>query len=389
MIAKFILGVGLCVLMLVTSIGTYVYLGGRASRVAVQTQKPTSASPRPNAYTLPGTLFLSQNGAIYSLSIGRFHQLTPEEGWTQPYWNPGGANLLAVRRNPFYSDVYILGRFGQVGPQLTHNGPPRGSNDTVLMHWSFYPRLGPDPNVFWMSYDEPKIGYDVPLSIWAVPVGGTMRQGKLWTNAIDYTGGDIQPIPLPNGGLMYTKYSRDGSGNRAGQLWYATKPSRPANGETLTTDAAEGRPLTTTDENCSQPSISPDGTQVAMICSHQKQVSFLAIAAWSGSTMGPRRLIVTDQLVAQPTWAPDGSGIAYLAPGANDSPFQLWFLPKNAYAPPVPTPTPTPSPTPGGPYSGTLASPTPVPPAPAPVIKPIQLTANNGFDATSPIAWAP
>ena len=105
--------------------------------------------------------------------------------------------------------------------------------------------------------------------------------------------------------------------------------------------------------------------------------------------MGARRLVITDQLVAQPTWAPDGSGIAYLAPGANDSPFQLWFLPKNAYAPPVPTPTPTPSPTPGGPYSGTLASPTPVPPAPAPVIKPIQLTANNGFDATSPIAWAP
>jgi hypothetical protein len=30
-----------------------------------------------------------------------------------------------------------------------------------------------------------------------------------------------------------------------------------------------------------------------------------------------------------------------------------------------------------------------VPPAPAPVIKPIQITTNNGFDATSPIAWAP
>lgn len=388
MIARFFLGLGLFALMLVSSVTTYMYLGGRQSKVAITSQKPTVGSPRPSAFSLPGTLYLSQSGALYSYSIGRFHQLTPEEGWTQPYWNADGQNLLAVRRNPFYSDVFILGRFGQVGPQLTSNGPPRGSNDTVFMHWSFYPRLGPDTNTFWMSYDEPKVGYDVPMSIWAVPVGAPMSRGKLWTNAIDYTGGDIQPIPLRSGGLLYTKYSRDPNGNLVGQLWIATRPSRPANGETLTTDGAEGQPLTSTDEDCAQPSISPDGSQIAMICTYQKQLSYLVLAPWSGSTMGPRRAVITDQLVAQPTWAPDGSGIAYLAPSATNDQFQLWFLPKNAYAPPPPSPTPIPSATPGGPYTGPLPSPTPVPPTPAPVIKPIQLTTNSGFDATSPIAWA-
>ena len=91
-----------------------------------------------------------------------------------------------------------------------------------------------------------------------------------------------------------------------------------------------------------------------------------------------------DQLVAQPVWAPDGSGIAYFAPGVAAGPFQLWFLPKAAYVAPPPAPPPTP--TPGGPHNGPLPSPSPTP-APLPV-KPIQVTTNDGFDATSPMAWA-
>jgi hypothetical protein len=121
-----------------------------------------------------------------------------------------------------------------------------------------------------------------------------------------------------------------------------------------------------------------------MICTYEKQVSYLTIANWSGATLSPLKSVITNQLVAQPTWAPDGSGIAYYAPGAPDGPFQLWWLPKAAYEPPPPSPPP--SPTPGGPHNGPL--PTPSPPPPAPVVKPIQVTTNNGFDATSPMAWA-
>ena len=120
-----------------------------------------------------------------------------------------------------------------------------------------------------------------------------------------------------------------------------------------------------------------------MVCTYEKQVSYLTIATWSGETIGPLKSIITNQLVAQPTWAPDGSGIAYLAPGAPAGPFQLWWLPKAAYAPPPPSPSP--SPTPGGPHNGPLPSPSPIPAAPA--VKPIQVTTNNGFDATSPMLW--
>jgi hypothetical protein len=135
--------------------------------------------------------------------------------------------------------------------------------------------------------------------------------------------------------------------------------------------------------------MSPDSTQVAMICTYEKQITRLEIASWNGTSLGPRHAVIVDQLVAQPTWAPDGSGIAYLAPAVGSAPFQLWFLPKDAYNPPVPSPTPVPTPTPGGPYNGTLPSPTAAPAVAAPVIKPIQITTNDGFDATSPMAWAP
>jgi len=378
-ISRFLLGVGLAGLMLVSSFGTFMYLGGRQSNVAAPAEKPTAASPRTRAFTLPGTLYLAQSGAIYSLSIGRFHQLTPEDGWMQPALFPDGTNLLAVHRGVFYSDVFLLTRFGKPWRQVTNNNTMGPYHDITTMHWAFYPRLSPDQAYIWMSYDEPKFGYDVPFSIWEMPAGGTIGQARLWTNSHDYTGGDIQPIPLRSGGVLYTKYNYDYNGDLMGQLWLTTRPTPQGN---------EGRPLTTTDEDCAQPSISPDGGQIAMICTYHKQVSYLTLASWDGANLGPRRTVITDQLVAQPTWAPDGSGIAYLAPSSGNGPFQLWFIAKDRYNPPPPSPTPVPTPTPGGPYSGTLPSPTPAPPVVVPVIKPIQLTTNAGFDATSPMAWS-
>ncbi len=380
MISRFLLGIGLVALMLVASFGTYTYLGGRHSKVAVVAQKPTAATPRPSAFTLSGTLYLSQNGAIYSLSFGRFHQLTIEDGWTQPSLYPDGRYLLAVHRTYNYSDVYILTRFGQKIQLVVNNAGSANNSDTGSKHWSFYPRLAPDGATMFMSYDEPKFGYDVPFSIWAMPVNGTISQGRIWTNSIDYTGGDMQPVPLPNGGIIYTKYSYGPDGNLVGQIWHTTR---------ATPTGREGEPLTDATDDCSQPSLSPAGNAIAMICTYERQDTRLEIAYWSGSSMGPRRPLIINQLVAQPTWAPDGSGIAYLAPGVPGGPFQLWFLPKNAYNPPPPSPTPVLTPTPGGPYHGTVPSPTQAPSVVAPLVKPIQVTMGDDFDATSPLAWAP
>src|SRR5690349_19286027 len=256
-----------------------------------------------------------------------------------PSLTPDG-NMLAVLHTTFYSDVYTLSRTGAVLRRITNN--TTRSRDPGAYHWSLYPRVSADNKTLWMSYDKPKFGYDVVLSVWAMPYGGSIAQGRLWTNAADYTGGDVQPIPV-SGGVIYTKYdyaSRYDPNQQSklvGMLWFTNRAY------------ATGRMLTTPGEDCRNPSLSPDGKQIAMICTYQKQVSYLTVASWNGSSLGPRRNILTNQLVAQPIWAPDGSGIAYLAP-ASDSygDFQLWWLPKAFYAPPPP---PVPTPTPGGPHN--------------------------------------
>jgi hypothetical protein len=362
MISRVLLGIFVAGVMVVFGTGTYLYLGSRTSQVAAPPQKPTASTPRAQAFNIPGTLYIAQDGALYSLRIGRFHQITPEAGWKMPAMTKSG-DILAVRQFHMYSDIYVLSPFGKVIRRVTNNVAPPRNPDPGANHWSFYPKLSADGKTLWMTYDQPKFGYDVVFSVWSMPFPGTIRQGKLWTNADDYAGGDVQPIPLKQGGAIYTKYSYGPNRTLVGQLYYVTRLH------------TFGKELTTAGDDCRSPSLSPDEKQVAMICTYEKQVSYLVIASWNGKTLGARKRIVTNQMVAQPTWAPDGSGIAYLAPAVPAGPFQLWFLPKAAYAPPV---TPSPSP-------GLEPSPTPTPLAP---VKPIQVTTNNGFDATSPLAWA-
>ena len=107
-----------------------------------------------------------------------------------------------------------------------------------------------------------------------MPIGGTIRQGRIWTNSHDYTGGDMQPIPLPTGGIMYTKFNYGPDGNLIGQLWLTTRATPYGN---------EGRPLTSPSEDCMEPSLSPDGRQVTFICTYERQIARLEVASWNGS----------------------------------------------------------------------------------------------------------
>ncbi len=375
MIPKIVLGAFLSVVMVVVGVTSYLYLGTRQSKIAAPPQLPTAAQPSPHAFSLPGTLILAQDGALYSLSSGRFHQLTGFGGWTQPSFTPDG-NLLVIKESTFYSDVYTMNRFGRPLRQLTSNIAPRRSYDTGDNHWAFYPRESADGRTIYLSYDKPKYGYEVDMSIWSMPVNGGIGNGRLLSDVParlasaneGYTGGDIQPLPVP-GGVIYTKYLRATDGSIISQIWF----TRGA--------GTYGSPLTTPGESCREPALSPDGKNLAMICTYGKQLSYLVIAPYAGGKVGARRTLISDQMVAQPTWAPDGSGIAYLAPALPDGPFQLWFLQSKAYVPPSPSPSPSASSSPSAPATP-LPSPSPV------VVKPIQLTVNDGFDASSTIAWA-
>ncbi|HUE68326.1 MAG TPA: hypothetical protein VMP38_09105, partial [Candidatus Acidoferrum sp.] len=131
MIPRFILAVLLAVVMVVVGITSFIYLGTRTSKVAVPAQKPTVVAPRAQALVLPGTLYIAQSGAIYSLSAGRFHQRSAEAGYSQPSLMPDGS-LLVVKMSGYFSDVYVLSRFGTPLRQLTNNKYRFGMADPSL-----------------------------------------------------------------------------------------------------------------------------------------------------------------------------------------------------------------------------------------------------------------
>lgn len=301
-------------------------------------QKPTSTY----AESLPGTMYLAQGGAIYKFHGGTFTQITDDAGWTQPSASPDGTRLVAVQRHLNYSDVYLLDANGRVQQQLTH----LQSSTVEANHWALQPRFSADGSDVFIAYDfkDPGGTYKVDLSILAMRADGT-GSGQLWTAPNQYTGGDTDPVPLHDGGLIYTKYSITDQGAVHSQIW-------------LTTSAgATGVALTQPEEDCGQPALTSDERSIVMICRHgQLQSTELVMASFNatGGSIGAEAVLVQGQLAASPAFSPDGRTIAFLAPVQEGGSFQLWTVP---------------------------ASSTSSPPTAHPI------TQSVGFDASAPPVW--
>lgn len=306
---RWLVGFGLVVAMLAFGIGVYLAAGLlKGSHTAVH--RPTEAS----APQLPGRLYVVQAGAIYRLEHGSFTQVTSENGWMQPATGPRN-ELVAVRRQPNFSDLYLLTTTGKTVAQLSHNSAPGPAEQN---HWAFYPRFSPDGPVLYYDFDPKDYygSYRVDLAIFASPLdaNGTAVE---WTQPNDYTGGDVTPVPLRGGGLIYTKYSIDDSFQVHGQIW-AQKRAQSA-----------GQALTAPELGCSEPALSPDEKAIAMVCNKgASQTAELDVATFDPATLtvGSPAALVTGQLVASPTFSPDGKTIAFLAPSTPGGAFQLWTV---------------------------------------------------------------
>jgi Tol biopolymer transport system component len=255
-------------------------------------------------------MIVIQDGVLYKLDSGKFSQLGTGGSWTQVAVTPDHSRLVAVWLNGHASELSLLDSNGNVVKQLTHD------RSAILdaNHWAYYPRVGLDGRTLYYSFDQPKFGYRVDLAVWSMPLNGPQTQARQMTYPHDHTGGDVMPVPLAAGALMYVKYTLGPSGI-ASQIWLQTRP------------LSAGRPLTDLADSCSQPSLSPDGKQVAMICTSGKQSGRLVVAPFDGKTLGTARTLVAGGLNSAPAWSPDGSGLAYLAPAGAGGHFQLWWLP--------------------------------------------------------------
>lgn len=385
----------LAVLWGTTGLGVYKLLGSRRGTFAQQAARPdqVSSNVNPALARLPGTLYLVQGGALYRLQQGRFTRALAAGGWGQPSFLPSGQALVLVKRDASgFSDLYRVDTAGHT-QQLTHNqgrgaipGVDPGAQ-LVTQYWAMFPRASPDGTQLYFATDRYKhvrcCPFDVTMRLAQLPISGAGTP-KFWTvDAVtqtdthtedgDYAGGDSRPVPLPGGGLLFVRYAYEGTA---------------VNSQLLLMRQARGAltPLTAPADRCDEPTLSPDGTRVAMVCSYGRQSTSIEVAAFNGTSLGARQVLVTGVQAAQPQWSPDGTQLLYFAPAGITGHFQLWSV-----AAPAALPTPAPTAKPVG--RGRVPTPSPplaaaAPPAAAVGAPPVQLTENLDFDATSPIAWA-
>jgi Tol biopolymer transport system component len=201
--------------------------------------------------------------------------------------------------------------------QLTRNYVPGPAESN---HWSFYPRVSPDGATLYYDFDPKSVynSYQVDLAIFSSPSDPNAQGAVQWTSPNDFTGGDVNPVPLRGGGLVYTKYSIDQSTFQVrAQIWAQKRPH------------TVGQQLTAPQLGCGQPALSPDEKLIAMVCTKgSNQSAELDVATFDPATLavGSPATLVSGQLLTSATFSPDGKTIAYLAPTTPGGHFQLWTV---------------------------------------------------------------
>lgn len=323
--------------------GVNRFLDSRKSTVLTH---PTATVPTEETanFGLPGTIYLSQGGHLYSFHGGQFSDMklpTAHGAWSQPAV-AGAGQLLVVARASEYSDIYLVdAASGAIVKRLTNNVSPNGRVE--LNAWSFWPHLAADGRTVISNYDGPKTGttFEVHLAVWSGPLSGRIETTQ-WTQPQAYTGGDVSPSPLPGGGVVYATYSLNEKSQIVSRIATVARPG------------AAPVYLTAGADDCGAPAVSPDGSRVAAICTSDTQTARLEVIPLSRGVAGVPQVLVKSCLCASPAWSADGSALVYLAPADATGHFQLWWLNH------ADTPTPSPA---------------------------EQVTNHLDFEATSPPAW--
>lgn len=340
--------------MVLIASGTYFALS-RLSTKSGPAAPPTTTAP---IFTPPGTIFVAQHGAIYTISKGRVGRLNLSTStfWAQPAVSPDGSQLVVSAGDSRFTDLFLVSPTGEIRRRLTNDS----AREVDQNHWAFYPRFSSDGGSLYYSWDPKNPGntFRVDLAVYSLDLKNEQAPpGRRWTEPDAFTGGDVHPQPVKGGSLLYAGYSAGSDLQIQSRIWLQSRPG------------VSGRPLTELIANCGSPALSPAGDQLAMICSPTAEKANLVVAPFSNGVIGPPTLTIDDQLAASPAWSPDGTSISYLAAGKGGTGFDLWWIPTKATATVTGSATPSPSPgvTPGR----------------------RQVTTGLDLDATSTPAWSP
>jgi hypothetical protein len=354
---KLLTGIVLLALMAGFGIGVNRFLASRDGSAFVRAKNPTQVHVAPQL-SLPGTIYFADGGGLFSLTGTKVTQLQPEgKGWTEPVLLPGGTGLLAVKVTPgYYSDLYELSLTGAIEQQLSDDAGKVTATSLGADDWIYYPAVGPG-NTLYFSYDYPKGNvddpsqccYQVDFSIWETTLGTRIDRSSVqnkdgitqqsWANY--YTGGDVSPVPLDGGGLLYVDY--ESAYGDSGQLSTPLAGAVPGTEVSqirmdpkplYNTEGSDGPALTQPGDDCAQPALNATQTEIAMICTPvvngapSSTESDLVVASFDAATgtLGPLDRLVVGTMAASPAWSPDGTDLVYLAPEAGDGYLELWYL---------------------------------------------------------------
>ena len=175
-----------------------------------------------------------------------------------------------IRRFDEYSDLYHVSAAGRVLSQMTSDDQSTSNRTLQLDHWILWPAISPDGASVYFATDAPKPAprqsYEVDFSLWSAPIEHAFSIGDTgveWRDALvgsrRYTGGDIEPVPLPDGSVLYSSYANTGKGTVVTVLGLQTGPNSPMVS------------LTTPQQDCGAPAVAADGVTVAMVCDRRAE----------------------------------------------------------------------------------------------------------------------
>ncbi len=308
--------VSLLVVWAAFGFGVNRFLDTRRSDIAIRhvAVVPTRETP---TFSLPGTIYVSQAGRLYRLRAGQFTDmgLPADRGsWIQPAMATPGT-LLVVARAEAYSDVYLIdAASGAIIKKLTANITPSPAH-VELNAWAFWPHLAADGSTIVLGYDGPKTGasFEVHLAVWSGPITGRL-ESRQWTNPTLYTGGDVAPVPLPGGAVLYAKYALNEKSQIVARI------------ATVAAPGAAPVYITAAADDCGEPAVSPDGSELAVVCTADSQTARLEVIPLVNGVPGAPRVLVPECLCASPAWSPDGASLLYLAPHDATGHFEMWWI---------------------------------------------------------------